>query len=90
MKKLKSVFSPSINDVSWFDENYTLSIILEGTEDTDGRECFKPAVKKGEELLIELSLEDAEYLFEELRHIITERARIKYEGYKEMGKVSIN
>jgi hypothetical protein len=85
MKKLKSVFTPIINDVSWFDENYTLSIILQGTTDTDGRECFKPAVKEGEELLIELSLEDAEYLFEELRHILTERARVKYEHYKEMG-----
>jgi hypothetical protein len=86
MKKLKSLFNPSINDVSWFDENYTLSIILEGIADTDGRECFTPAVKKGEELLVELTLDDAEYLFEELKHILKERARLKYESYRQMDK----
>jgi hypothetical protein len=84
--KLKSLDNPSINEVCWFDDNYSVAILFEGKRDTDGRKGITPAVKSGEELLLEMSLDDAEFLFEELRTIIMERARIKYETFREMDK----
>jgi hypothetical protein len=85
-KKWKTLSNPSINFVEWFDDNYSVAIELKGNYDSDGRKDAVPAVKNGETLFMELSLEDAEFLFEELRTIIMERARIKYETFRQMDK----
>lgn len=84
--KFKTLSSPQIDYVEWFDDNYTVAIQLTGTLDGDCRQGATPAVKKGEELFVEFSFEEAEFLFEELRRVLTQRAYAKYKTYEDMDR----